>query len=635
MNLRSSGYDRITKRFGTPVISVAVALLLLTTAAVPRRAGAQDAAPEPASAPLARKQEMIRDRFSRLEERMFRLREKLLELEPENAARLGRALERGGELTLQERLDRIVELLDESSSMPEALDLQAKWLADADQLLAILLERDADNTLRDEELERLEQLKAKLDQLFEAQRALRNQTARSVLTARALDQLEQARRQLDAIQRQQESLDTDQNDDQQDDSPDAKHAGRQEQLSREAQHLAAQVHQLSEQLSQLQTDAPDPDQAQQAVADLAQSLRSAAQAMQRSAQQRREGARDQAEESVQQGRQELEQVREDLERLREILRKREAQPPSAQQQNDVAEQAQQLGNEMRGQGDQQQSNDGQQNTPQPPQPAPGSQQLDQAQDQMRGAAQRLEEQDPPGAVPPQDRALDLLEQARRALEEQLQQLRREERAETLRDLESRLRSMLTAQRAVNEATVELDGVGRENFKRAEELRLADLSAREAELSRQAATCVHILDEEGTTIAFPSIITQLVQDMQTVADRLAQAQVGALTQQIEAEIVETLEQLLEAVHQMQQQNEQPPQQPGPSSPSDQNPLLPASAELKLLRAGQLRVNRRTALIEESRQQGTESAQSLDQSLKDTANRQSELSEIARKMREREP
>ena len=53
---------------------------------------AQDTNPTPENDqpinPLVAKQEMIRDRLVRLEDRMFRLREKLLDDEPDNAARV-------------------------------------------------------------------------------------------------------------------------------------------------------------------------------------------------------------------------------------------------------------------------------------------------------------------------------------------------------------------------------------------------------------------------------------------------------------------------------------------------------------------------------------------------------------------
>ena len=57
---------------------------------------------------LATKQQMILDRIARLEEHMFRLREKLAEVEPENAEKLGEALSRTGELEVKERIERLV-----------------------------------------------------------------------------------------------------------------------------------------------------------------------------------------------------------------------------------------------------------------------------------------------------------------------------------------------------------------------------------------------------------------------------------------------------------------------------------------------------------------------------------------------
>ena len=46
--------------------------------------------------PLALKEEMIRDRFQRFEDRVYRLREQLADPEPDNASRLGRVLQRAG-----------------------------------------------------------------------------------------------------------------------------------------------------------------------------------------------------------------------------------------------------------------------------------------------------------------------------------------------------------------------------------------------------------------------------------------------------------------------------------------------------------------------------------------------------------
>ena len=157
----------------------------------------------------------------------------------------------------------------------------------------------------------------------------------------------------------------------------------------------------------------------------------------------------------------------------------------------------------------------------------------------------------------------------------------------------------------------------------------DLSRKQLKLSQTAATCVHILDEEGTTIVFPRILSQLVEDMKVVAARLSDLHVGALTQAMEEEIVTTIAEAIKALEKMQAQNEQnqPPQRPG--MPGDETaPLLPTSAELKLLRSAQLRVNTRTAAIDEAQEAGKESEESLAGILDKTAQRQAECAEIAK-------
>jgi len=149
----------------------------------------------------------------------------------------------------------------------------------------------------------------------------------------------------------------------------------------------------------------------------------------------------------------------------------------------------------------------------------------------------------------------------------------------------------------------------------------------------AATCLLILDEDGTTIVFPRILEQVGQDMTGVAKRLGRANVGSLTRQIEQEIVTTLEQLLEAVEEMQQENEQGQSNSKPSNSPDDDQLLPESAELRLLRSSQVRVNQRTDAIEDARLAAGESKDSIVRECKTTAKRQKDLMDVATQFRER--
>jgi hypothetical protein len=136
------------------------------------------------------------------------------------------------------------------------------------------------------------------------------------------------------------------------------------------------------------------------------------------------------------------------------------------------------------------------------------------------------------------------------------------------------------------------------------------------------------------VVFPRVVGQISEDMATVADRLAATKVGVLTQTIEEEIVRTLEGLLQAVQRMRQEDEQQAAGMNSGSADDLQPLLPASAELKLLKAGQVRVNDRTVAIEAARGDTAESAEDLDDAVRAVSARQIECSEMAKEIRDRQ-
>jgi len=194
--------------------------------------------------------------------------------------------------------------------------------------------------------------------------------------------------------------------------------------------------------------------------------------------------------------------------------------------------------------------------------------------------------------------------------------------------------MYARQKTINEKTVSLSAFGVKNFSRVEKLATVELAQDQKKLADDAGTCLHILEEEGTTIVFPRILGQLGEDMRLVTSRLKALQVGALTQTMQNEILTTLDQLIQAVKQMQQENQQQQQQQRAAQQQDGNsPLLPTSAELKLLKASQLRVNTRTEAIENARKTKEESPEVLQRTVEATADRQAQCAEIANEMRER--
>lgn len=620
-------------------LSMLGGLFVVLTAGAPFAVSQEGSADE--ATPLSRKQQMIQDRFERFRDQLFRLREELSEVEPENAARLGRALEQAGEYGLHDRLVELVEILNDPSLLTDASDAQLKWLEEADTILNILLERDSGNEERKEEIDRLSEYRRSVGELLKEQQALRNASAQAALAKRMLQQLQQAIQRVDAAIKKQGDISA-RSQGQQPAAAQEQRAGEQVDLSRETKQLAEDVQRLSELKSGDEVeDSPAMDTARSQTSDAAKSLEQSSDAMSQAGDAMR--ASDNTESGSKQGDAEaaLQEAKQKLEAALEALQAEQDPQGQAQQQGDLAEKTGDLADKMKqdSAGDQQgqqgqegqQGQQGQQGSATPP----GQKSLDKAKKAMDRAQESLEEDSPDEATPDQDRAIDQLQQAQKELEEELEELRKEEREEMLRDLEARFREMLIKQRGINDSTLALDAVGRENFKRSERLQAAELAADQTRLSEAAATCLHILEEDATTVVFPRVLGQLSEDMALVASRLTDLKVGRLTQTIEQEIIETLEQLLEAVQRMQQENEQG-SQPGESGESSQDsPLLPESAELKLLRASQMRVNTRTDAITEAFAEGTESEETSGEGLQVVAERQKECAEIAREMRDRKP
>ncbi len=224
---------------------------------------------------------------------------------------------------------------------------------------------------------------------------------------------------------------------------------------------------------------------------------------------------------------------------------------------------------------------------------PVQQRLEAAQQRMREAQDSLDEALREEAVEQQEAALRELEQAKSELEKILRQLREEEIKRMLGVLEARFRKMLDLQLAIYEDTLRLDSVPRKQWQRDEEIQAGRLSGRETELIVDADKTLAVLRDDGTAVALPEAIVQMRDDMRQVATRLARQKVAEITQAIEEDIIAALEEIIAALEKAQmdlesKQQQSPPPQGEPSDP----PLIDRLAELKMIRALQMRVNRRT-------------------------------------------
>ena len=618
---------RILWRMATVVVMVAYKPTHAQTSVLIESNGKNQAA----FSPLTAKEEMIRDRLDRLRDRIFDLQQKLARNEPENAARLARALKRSGEMGLAEQLEEIIEMLKDPGELASAVDQQNEWIEKADRLLDILLERDSSDRQRDERIDRLQAQRKQLSKLMKQQRGLRDASARSSVLQRLERQYEQFLRRIDALaDRQTEAGKA---------AADLSNLGedekkalaeRQEESSRMAGELSEDLKHASDSRPDSHADSADAQAAREAAGKAAKAAKNAADAMRESGQELEAGDPNAAQKANEQANEALRQARELIERALEELGERSSSRGQAGEQGEVAEDTRGLAENMR-KGGKEGGGQGSQQSERSQQPTPGSENLDRAGDHMDDATQSLKEDNPEQATEQQESAVEKLRQTQQELEDELNQLRKEDRGEMLRDLEARFRFMLAKQRGINADTDILAELGRQDFARADRLRVAELAERQRSLGEKASGCVHILDEEGTTIVFPRVVGQLSTDMNAVATRLSELLVDPLTQAMQKELIETLEQLLESVKRMQQENEQPEGMP---MDDDRNsPLLPASAELKLLRSSQHRINTRTQAIESMRQTGGEASDTLARDFRQVAERQTECEEIARQLHDR--
>jgi hypothetical protein len=212
---------------------------------------------------------------------------------------------------------------------------------------------------------------------------------------------------------------------------------------------------------------------------------------------------------------------------------------------------------------------------------------------MREAQKKLEEAQRKDAVQEQEKAKEELEKAKAELERILRQLREEEVERVLAMLEARFRKMLEIQMRIYEDTVRLDKVPEIERELKVNVPAGRLASDERKLVVEADKALDLLMEEGSSIAFPETVGQMRDDMAQVSDRLDGANVGKITQGIEQDIIAALEEMIAALQKAQKDREKKKQQPPPGQgqPQDQ-PLVDELAELKMIRALQMRVNTRT-------------------------------------------
>lgn len=264
---------------------------------------------------------------------------------------------------------------------------------------------------------------------------------------------------------------------------------------------------------------------------------------------------------------------------------------------------------------------------------PGSDEVSKAQQYMQEALEKLQEQLRDNALEKQDNAIAELQKAVEELRKQLLQLREEEKEMILASLESRFQRMLSMQTQIYDETVDLDATPVTDWLDTMFARSREVAQQQAELQVECQQTLGLLLEDGTSVAIVLAVEDISADMATIANRLRASKAGVLTQTLETDIIDGLNELIAATQREMQEmkSEERQQQQTQGGEQKKPPLVQLMAEIKVLRSLQLRINQRTQRIDMFlAEQSDNDRADLIQQLEELTTRQHRLVESAEEL-----
>lgn len=265
--------------------------------------------------------------------------------------------------------------------------------------------------------------------------------------------------------------------------------------------------------------------------------------------------------------------------------------------------------------------------------------MESAEKRMRKAEEQLKQANRRNARVEQEKAIQELETARAELEEILRQMREAEVERLLVQLETRLRAMLRAEKAVLTGAEKLAAAASARrpaadgqvSDRALQLEAAGLGREQGLIGNEAAKALTLVRDDGSAVAIPEALEQVRDDSIQAAARLARGDVGGTTRSILQDLVANLEEMLGALEKAQRQ-QQAKQQGSPSgrpAEPEEQPLVDKLSELKMIRSLQMRVNTRTKRFSQLLSDGAEEAEEpeLIQAIERLAVRQQKIQRAA--------
>jgi predicted RNase H-like nuclease (RuvC/YqgF family) len=150
------------------------------------------------------------------------------------------------------------------------------------------------------------------------------------------------------------------------------------------------------------------------------------------------------------------------------------------------------------------------------------------------------------------------------------------------------------QNEVYEGTVRLDRVPADQRTHNDEIEASRLGGKQSQIVVEVDKALLLLHDDGSAAAFIEATEQMRNDMRQIEGRLAKIELGKITQTIEEDVIAALKEMVAALKKAQKdqgKKKMPPGQPLQSQ-SQEPPLVDVLAELRMVRALQMRVNHRT-------------------------------------------
>jgi len=228
-----------------------------------------------------------------------------------------------------------------------------------------------------------------------------------------------------------------------------------------------------------------------------------------------------------------------------------------------------------------------------------------AYDRMKEAAKKIGDNDPT-APNAQGMAIEQLEKAKKDLEQRLKLLRDEEMERILAALKVRCEKMLAMQidvlkNAADGTEATYRAIQSNSDKKPTDANLQaslKLSSKEKDIIVEVDKCLEILRGDSTGVAFPVAFEQVKADMINVRNRFDVGDVGLVNQEIQKDIIASLQDMIEALKKKEMDLKivppGPPMDPMDKAPPPDPSLLQRIAELKMIRAMQDRLNKRTEM-----------------------------------------